>query len=214
MEKNSIAQKIIAMRKQGLSDNQIIQSLQHEGHAAPDILESFDIADHAKPFENKINPKPVHNTMAQQPKSVAPPPFSAKPNPSIPNQAPPPMNNPNPQNENPIENNNSDEEIEELIEAILDEKWEELKKDVTKVVDWKDSIEEEVKSLKGQMQTLEKNFENLHKAIVGKVGDYDKNILEVGTQLKAMEKVFSQVLPAFTDNVTELSRVTEKLKKI
>ena len=40
-----------------------------------------------------------------------------------------------------------------------------------------------------------------------------KNILEVGTEIKAMEKVFQKVLPTFTSTVNELSRITGNLKK-
>jgi hypothetical protein len=67
-------------------------------------------------------------------------------------------------------------------------------------------MEETVKNLKD-------DFSGLYKAIIGKVGDYDTNILKVDTELKALEKVFSQVLPTFTANVNELSRITEDITK-
>ena len=37
-------------------------------------------------------------------------------------------------------------------------------------------------------------------------------MLEVGSELQAMEKVFSKVLPQFVENVNELSRITDKVK--
>lgn len=33
------------------------------------------------------------------------------------------------------------------------------------------------------------------------------------TEIKAMEKVFQKVLPTFTDNINELTKVTKELKK-
>ncbi len=103
-------------------------------------------------------------------------------------------------------------DMEELIEAIIDEKWAEVERDIGRIIEWKDSVDERIGSITAQVTDLKTNFEDLHKAILGKVGDYDKNILEVGTQLKAMEEVFSKVLPTFTDNVGELNRITNKLK--
>jgi len=41
---------------------------------------------------------------------------------------------------------------------------------------------------------MKDEVENLHKAIVAKIGEYDKNLLDVGTEIKAMEKVFQKVM--------------------
>jgi len=60
---------------------------------------------------------------------------------------------------------------------------------------------------------MQQSFDKLHQAIIGKIAEYDKNILNVGTEIKAMEKVFQKVLPTFTENVNELSRVTRGLRK-
>ena len=45
------------------------------------------------------------------------------------------------------------------------------------------------------------------------MGEYDKHIMEVGSEIKAMEKVFSKVLPTFTENVNELNNITKKIKE-
>jgi hypothetical protein len=42
--------------------------------------------------------------------------------------------------------------------------------------------------------------------------DYDKNLLDVGTEIKAMEKVFQKVLPELTSSVQELGRITKTAK--
>lgn len=103
-------------------------------------------------------------------------------------------------------------EIEELIEEIIDEKWKELVKDIKKIAEWKDKTDERMTKLDQSFTDLKGNFESLHKALLGKIGEYDKNILEVGTDIKAMEKVFEKVLPRFTENVNELSRITRTMK--
>jgi prefoldin subunit 5 len=54
---------------------------------------------------------------------------------------------------------------------------------------------------------------NLQKGIFGKINEYDKSIVNVGTGIKSLEKVFKDVLPTLTENVQELDRLTRKLKK-
>jgi predicted site-specific integrase-resolvase len=108
-----------------------------------------------------------------------------------------------------VVNNSSNEE---LIEAIIDEKWNELVKDITKIIEWKNSTETRVSAMEQQMKDIQNSFDKLHQAVVGKIGEYDKHILDVGAEIQAMEKVFAKVLPVFTQNVSELTRVTDDIK--
>lgn len=187
-------EKVVAMRKQGLTDNQIIQSLQQEGFSSQDVLNALEFADHNPPQHGSTAPVPPPiNPMQNNP----PPMFQNKPMQPQPNQV-------------PVQ---KDEDMEELIEAVIEEKWQSIEKDIDRLLDWKSSVDERMNVLQHQVKDIKKNFDELHSAIIGKVGDYDKNILEVGSQLKAMEQVFSKVLPTFTDNVAELSRITDKIKK-
>jgi len=52
---------------------------------------------------------------------------------------------------------------------------------------------------------------------IGKISEYDKNITDVGVEIKAMEKVFQKVLPTFTENVNKIDRLANtfspKIKK-
>lgn len=104
--------------------------------------------------------------------------------------------------------------IEEIAEAIIDEKWEELIKNLNKISEWRDKTDATIAKLEQQFKDLKDNFDNLHKAIIGKIGEYDQNIINVGTEIKAMEKVFQKILPVFTENVNELSRITKAAKNI
>lgn len=103
--------------------------------------------------------------------------------------------------------------IEEMAEAIIDEKWEEMLKNISKIAEWKDKTDSVITKLEQEMKDLKDNFDRLHKAIIGKISEYDRNILNVGTEIKAMEKVFQKILPTFTENVSELSRITKNLNQ-
>ena len=102
---------------------------------------------------------------------------------------------------------------EELIEAIIDEKWNELLKDVNKIIEWKNQTETRVTTIKQEIKDMKDQFDKLHQALLGKIGEYDKHILDIGTEIQSMEKVFAKVLPVFTQNVSELSRITDDLKQ-
>ena len=102
---------------------------------------------------------------------------------------------------------------EELIEAIIDEKWNDLVKDITKMIEWKAAAENRLGAMDQQLKDLKDSFDKLQQAVLGKIGEYDKHILDVGAEVQAMEKVFSKVLPIFTENVSQLSRVTDDIKE-
>ena len=88
-----------------------------------------------------------------------------------------------------------------------------IEEDIRRVVEWKNRSEQRITQLSQQFEDLKDRFDKLHAALIGKIESYDKNILEVGAELKAMEKVFSKVMPAFTENVKQLDDMTKRLKK-
>ena len=56
------------------------------------------------------------------------------------------------------------------------------------------------------------HFANLQKAVLGKVTEYNENILNINTEMKSLEKVFEKILTPLTHNIKELSKITNKLK--
>lgn len=122
---------------------------------------------------------------------------------------PPPMGQSPMNNQAPPVNNTTNEE---LIEAIIDEKWNDLLKDITKIIDWKNETQVKISKMEQSFADLREEYDKLHNAVVGKVGEYDKHILDVGAEIQSMEKVFSKILPVFTQNVSELTRITDDLK--
>lgn len=105
------------------------------------------------------------------------------------------------------------DEIEEIIESIVDEKWRSLIENVGDMGLFKDKVRTEVISIKQEIIRLQNRFENLQKAILGKIQHYDNHMVEVGSEIKAMEKAFSKIIEPLTDNIKDLERITNKLKK-
>ncbi len=55
--------------------------------------------------------------------------------------------------------------------------------------------------------SLKENFDKLHQGILGKISEYDGNLKEVGSSVKAMDQVFKEVLPSLTESVNKLGRI-------
>jgi hypothetical protein len=102
--------------------------------------------------------------------------------------------------------------IDETVEKVIEERWDLLTKNVEKVVKWKGSVEQEVNMLKEEIVQIKRGFENLEKKIVSKINSYDTNIMDVNSEIKALEKVFQKITPTLINNVNELSKIADKIK--
>lgn len=105
------------------------------------------------------------------------------------------------------------DQIEELIEAVVEEKWRSLIENFGNIGLWKNKIQTEVSSIKQELMRVENRLEDLQKAVLGKVDSYDKHIVEVNSEIKALEKVFQKIMDPLTTNIKELNKITQKLKR-
>jgi len=190
--KPNVLEEVKKMKGEGLSDNQIIDELRANGYNFGEINDALARAAIADP-----------NAPLGEEGQIQPPPGMEEPA----------MNNVGVQESsggiNPEE---IEGRIEEIAESIIDEKWDLLVEEVKKIVEWKEKVEGEVKELKGEISHLKDNFSDLHQGVLGKLESYDDRMTEVGTELKAVGKVFKDVIPEFVENVKELKAVTKKVK--
>ena len=187
--------QVKAMRARGFDNNQIVQALQRNGYSSTQI---FDALNQADLVSGSAMPSEQSSFMQGQP------------------PLPPSEAGDQDAGQDYVDGGGAsvtNEEIEELVESVIDEKWNELAKDINKIVEWKNDVDSRIAKIEQRIDGIKDDFDKLHQAIIGKIGDYDKNILEVGAEIKAMEKVFSKVLPIFTENVNELNRITQVMKK-
>ena len=202
MPEGTPTEAVLSMRQQGLSNNQIVTALQREGYASPQILDAMNQADMrqqtTRPFDTEGGNMADPN--APMAGGGLPPP-GAGPAYPVGGEELPPMEE------------GGTERIEELAEAIIDEKWNDLMENINRIVEWKEKTEERLTQMETTMKSIKDDFDKMHTSILERVGDYDKHISDVGTEVKALEKVFQKVLPGFMENVSELSKITENLKQ-
>ena len=104
------------------------------------------------------------------------------------------------------------EKIEEITESIIKEKWEDFVKEMGDINIWKEKVRNDILSIKQELIRTQERFENLQRAVVGKVSEYDKDIRDVGTEIKALEKVLERIIDPLTSNIRDLQKVTDELK--
>jgi hypothetical protein len=176
-------EQVVAMQQQGYTNNQVIQALQRQGYQPQQIYDALAMA------ESRGGAEP----MPEAPSPESPSALGAQGQmPGGPAEAP--------------------KGFEEMAEAIVEEKWQEFSRELAKMNEWKDATTSRLDKMEQSVNDMKGDLENLHKAIVSKISEYDKNLLDVGTEIKAMEKVFQKVLPELTGSVAELSRITKTVK--
>ncbi len=196
---------VINLRNQGLSNNQIIQNLQREGYTIDKINNAINQANIkegvvATPFQMQQNP----GAPAGAPSGAPPPMMGGAPPMMGGGMAPMGMPTSLPET--------NEERLQEIAEAIIDEKWQHMAANIDRVIEWKEQAETRITQMEQQMKDLKDGFDRLHEGVLGKIGDYDRSMTNIGTEIKALEKVFQKILPGFMENVNELSRITNKMK--
>lgn len=216
--------QVMNLRQQGYANDQIIQALQREGFNSDEIYAALSQADIKRTMGDNPTGVPVVSPTTQgEMLSTVPPemppqqPFDM-PAPEVsspPGQGPMPPGIPpmGPQGM-PVESFAVGDrtKVEELVEAVIDEKWNDLIKSFDKIVEWKEKAEAKINQIEQKIEDLSQNFQTLHESILGKVGEYDENLSNVSNEIKAMEKVFQKILPTLSENVSELSRMTKGMK--
>ncbi|MBU3941236.1 MAG: hypothetical protein KKH88_04895 [Nanoarchaeota archaeon] len=103
--------------------------------------------------------------------------------------------------------------IEEIAESIVKEKWEDLISGIGDIKLWKEKVDSDISSVKQEILRTQHRLENLQKAVIGKISEYRGSMEEVGSDIKALEKVFEKIIGPLTTNIKELDAITKKLKK-
>jgi len=186
-------EQIMIMKQRGMDNNQISIELEKQGYNSSQIIDSLKQANLTGPIPTPEEPQGYDQQYQEMPQ-----------------QQPP--NYPPPEPQEPPEPSISNEEIEEIAEAIIDEKWKEFEVDVKAIIDWKNKTDVRINKLDQQIKDLATSLNGLHKNLLNKISDYDKNIMDVGTEIKAMEKVFQKILPNLTENVNKLERMAKSPK--
>ena len=211
-------EEILKMRSQGLSNDQIMERLEREGHSPRKILEAFNQADIKKEVEGEDYQGMQESILEQEPEVPVPAPTPGMRRegevPRLQVPRPPriqesPLMAAMPSVQMPT---NVEESIHEIVESVIDERWQQLVADFGDITLWKSRMEDELVAVKQEVLRLGQRFANVEKSLLGKVSEYDEHVLNVTTEMKALEKVFEKIVQPLTSNIKELNKITRDLK--
>lgn len=109
--------------------------------------------------------------------------------------------------------NPSAESMEEIAEEIINEKWQEFKKEVGDIKELKTYFESRLKDLTDRVKRLETSFDKLQAATMGHVQEYGRNVKNLGAEMQALEGSFSKILNPLVGSVKELRELSKGMKE-
>ncbi len=193
MADQALINQILQLRSQNLTNDDIAQRLLYQGYSNAQVFDAISQAD--------ITPAVDDGQQAAD--------YGVASSYTYDNQMPSPTMAPQQVQNNTV----SSDRIEEIAESIIEEKWSDLIEHVNKIVEWKSSVDTKLTSMDDQIKSIKSDFDVLQKSILGRINDSDTTMREVSTDIKALEQVFKRILPGFVENVNELSRITETMKR-
>ncbi|MBM3199606.1 hypothetical protein FJZ53_01625 [Candidatus Woesearchaeota archaeon] len=224
--------EVMGLRSQNRSNSDIIRELSQRGYSNQQIYEAINQADIKGGIEGTIpsqnmggsdmmQPSALSNDLGESeiPIPVPSPQVEENIEGGVPaHEMPAPvsahqqsqsfMASPSPQGFMDIES------VQEIVEAIIDERWQEIVSSVGDITLWKGKMEDDIASIKQEVLRIEDRFMQLQASIIGKVDDYHRSINQVSSEMAALEKVFGKIMEPLTSNIKELQRLTQDMKKV
>lgn len=193
--------RVQSMKSQGLQDQQIIENLKKENYSFQEINDALEQSEIVKTVNQRPFEEPLDFPVPPTPSTMSNYQVSSPSVQTIPQQS---FFDPS--------SRLTMDRIEEIAESIINEKWSELTKEFGNFNSWKEKVNTDVLSIKQEIVRTQDRFENLQKAVLGKINEYNESVVSVSTEMKALEKVLERIINPLTTNIKELSRITEELK--
>jgi len=232
----AVLEKIMQMKQQGQTDVEIVDSLRQEGISPVEINEAISQSKiksaigteqipqqpiqkvQAPPFQQRYASEIPSPQDAQMQPSMMQSPIPAQAPEEIPTQYQPqtpyaeaPQYTGEPQYEEDYPEYQSGTDIEtitEVAEQITEEKTRNLKKQITTFAKFQEESQLEIERISNRLEKIENTISELQMAIIGKIGEYGKDIQTIAKEMNATQNSFSKILDPLTDNIRELQKIT------
>lgn len=102
-------------------------------------------------------------------------------------------------------------DIQEVAEAIVAERWEVISKEFDKIRASQEDVVRKVDELTTTLSNFESRVNNLEAGVFEKIRTFNDTVEKIGAEIKAMEQIFSKIIPSFSATVARLSEVADKM---
>jgi len=192
-------QKVLDYRQQGLSTEKIIQSLISEGYSMQIVRDALQQAEIKKSIATNIaEPAQEEAPSIPQPQHISKP-------------APAPQ--PAYASAQPRQQGINIDEIQRILEEIISEKWAENEEVIRNMIEWKAVISTKIKEMETRMAEFNIRVDNMNSMLGKKAEEFNSTMTDVDTEIKALDKALNKLIPALSDNISELKDIINRTPK-
>lgn len=199
----AILDEVRSMISQGMSDDQVIQTMRQRGVKYKDIADALAQTKIQSAVEQPVS-DPSYEQGTQMGDMQASIMNQQVPSPGQPTQeqyAPQPLPQGQTSEFNPYQQEQSysppalsSEVITEISEQVVAEKLSDVRKHLEKAIDLKTMMEAKMESLDERLKRIEKTIDALQTSVLRKVGDYVTNVQDLKNELIETQKTFSKAV--------------------
>jgi len=213
---------ISELRRYGYGDDQIISYLQQQGINPKDILDAINKL--KVPTEEKEETPSIMEVSAPTPTPIPTPTPTPTPTftptptptPSAPTQQPIIPTTPFAQEVPsvlPQPQTYDIETLEAMVESIVGEKWEILKRRIADIEELRKQIEAKISGIEERLKRVELNLDRIYLTILKRQEEQVKEIKAVGKEIDMLEEAFSKILKPLSENIKKLEEISKEIKK-
>ena len=101
-------------------------------------------------------------------------------------------------------------EIEEVVEAVVEEKWKQLEFRIDAIEKRFDAVNERLHDVDLQIRTLKESGTSASGGIEGKLDQYHENLDQIDARIGSIEKAFKETLPSMIESVRAVNESLQK----
>ncbi len=99
------------------------------------------------------------------------------------------------------------ETVNEIAEQIAEEKTSQIKKQIESFIKFREEIALDIEKMNERLLKVESTLNELQMAIIGKVGEYGRDIQNIAKEMHATQDSFSKILNPLTDNIRQMQKI-------
>jgi hypothetical protein len=103
--------------------------------------------------------------------------------------------------------------ITELTEQIVEEKTQEMQKQITEFSQFKLESQGKIENIEDRLRRIELIIDKLQASIIGQIGNYGKNISDLKKEMIATQESFSKIVNPLTSSIQDLREITSNIPR-
>lgn len=103
--------------------------------------------------------------------------------------------------------------VEEIVEGVVEEKWQELQNRLSNFEKRDLQLESQVNDIRKRIGEIESSIKQREQTLLEKLDSVNESMTGVEGRIGSVEKIFKEFLPELTENVRELSQIVEKSRR-